>query len=151
MAEYLGNEPATSAAFTDDGYLRTGDLATLTNDEGFIHVGRMGDAMRLSGFLVDPLEIEQVLLEDSSLRAAQAVDVVTPAGRRPVAFVIPVDGTSPDETALIAHCRAVLAPFKTPIRIFGVDAFPTIDGPNGIKVQRHQLRARAQEMLEGDV
>ena len=65
----------------------------------------------------------------------------------PVAFVRPAAGTALDEAALRARCREQLARFKVPARIVAVDAFPTVDGPNGPKVQRVRLREMAQTLL----
>ena len=58
MVGYYGNEKATAAAMTADGYVRTGDLGQLDGRGGFTFLSRMGDVLRLSGFLVNPLEIE---------------------------------------------------------------------------------------------
>ena len=58
--EYLENPAATERAINGDGMFRTGDLAHL-DDEGFVYEARLGDAMRLRGFLVSPEEIEVVI------------------------------------------------------------------------------------------
>jgi fatty-acyl-CoA synthase len=60
FVEYLDNPSATARAIDADGMFRTGDLAHLT-DLGFIFEARIGDAMRLGGFLVSPEEIEAVI------------------------------------------------------------------------------------------
>src|SRR6185295_292512 len=57
MAGYYGNEDATRTAFTDDGYYRSGDLGHTLADGRFVFLTRMGDALRLGGFLVSPAEI----------------------------------------------------------------------------------------------
>ncbi|MBM3531199.1 MAG: hypothetical protein FJX62_24255 [Alphaproteobacteria bacterium] len=56
-------------------------------------------------------------------------------------------GGSFDEAALIARCKASLAGFKVPARVFCLDAFPSTAGPNGTKVQRHRLRDMADEFM----
>ena len=58
--EYLDNPAATERAINADGMYRTGDLARI-DDEGFVYEARLGDAMRLGGFLVSPEEIEIVI------------------------------------------------------------------------------------------
>ena len=58
MVGYYGNEKATAEVMTSDGYVRTGDLAEMDGHGGFTFLSRMGDVLRLSGFLVNPLEIE---------------------------------------------------------------------------------------------
>jgi fatty-acyl-CoA synthase len=147
MAGYLGDEAATRAAMTEEGFFRTGDLGYTLDDGGFIHLGRIGDVMRLAGFLVSPLEIEAVILEDPDVQACQVVDIPRPAGARPVAFVLPAGPTQPDENQLLDRCRARLAPFKVPVRVFTLDSFPTVEGANGVKVKRGELRSMALAQL----
>ncbi|MCK6454863.1 MAG: AMP-binding protein [Alphaproteobacteria bacterium] len=147
MAGYLDDEAATRAAFTEDGFLRTGDLGYATADGGFVHLGRMGDVLRLGGYLVNPLEIEATVLENPSLAACQVVEAQVEGGVRPVAFVIPAPGATVEEPAIIAHCRERLAAFKAPVRVVTVDAFPTVEGPNGVKVRRDELRRMAQKAV----
>ena len=85
MAGYLDDD--ASAAFTEDGYVRTGDLGEITAD-GFVFSTRRGDALRLGGFLVNPEEIEDFLLEDDAIRAAAVVAAEHDGAPRPVAFVV---------------------------------------------------------------
>jgi fatty-acyl-CoA synthase len=147
MTGYLGDDAATAAAFTSDGFLRTGDLGYDTEDGGFIHLGRMGDALRLGGFLVNPLEIEETVLELGSLGACQVVEAQVNGQLKPVAFVVCAAVPAPDEAEIIAHCRQRLAPFKVPVRVIIVDSLPIVDGPNGVKVRRDELRRMAQGVL----
>lgn len=147
MLGYDGDAGATAAAFTADGWFRTGDLGRLDGDGGFTFLGREGDFLRLSGFLVNPLEIEERVLRLPGIAAAQAVEVATPAGARPVVFIVPEPGSLADEAAVIAHCRAGLAPFKVPVRAVAVAALPAADGANGVKTRRGALRAMAQRLV----
>lgn len=144
--EYLENPTATERAFDTDGVFRTGDLGRLT-ERGFIYEARMGDAMRLGGFLVAPEEIEAVI---QALPGVAGVQVVAATGRgdpAPVAFVRPADGVKIDAAAVRAHCLEQLARFKVPEWIVLVDAFPVVDSPNGPKVQRVRLREMAEALL----
>jgi fatty-acyl-CoA synthase len=143
---YEGNGDATEAAFTADGFFRTGDLARLEAGGGFEFLGRMGDVLRLGGFLVNPAEIEAHLQAHPSVHAAQVVAVGTERGMRPVAFVILADGHALDEPALIAHC-APLARYKQPVRCIALAAFPVTPSANGEKIRRAELR----QMAEGEV
>ena len=104
MVGYFGDEAATRGAFTADGYLRTGDLGYSTAENAFVFLARLGDALRLGGFLVSPEEIEDVLQQHPTVSAAQVVGVDTPAGTQAFAFVIVKAGARLDERALIAHC-----------------------------------------------
>lgn len=147
MLRYDGDAKATAAAFTADRWFRTGDLARLDGDGGFTFLGRQGDFLRLSGFLVNPLEIEARILELPQVAAVQVVEAATPRGNRPVAFVVLQPGAALDEKAVIAHCKAGLAGFKAPVRVVAVDGFPTAAGPNGPKTRRAELKDRARELL----
>jgi fatty-acyl-CoA synthase len=149
MVGYFGNEEANRAATTADGWFRSGDLGYTAADGRFVFVARLGDALRLSGFLVSPAEIEDVLQQHASVQAAQVVGVDTAAGVKPVAFVIPAAGAEFDEPALIAHCAGRIAKFKVPLRVCALDAFPVTPGANATKIQKAKLRERAQALVNG--
>jgi fatty-acyl-CoA synthase len=152
MRGYLNNAPATAEAFTPDGWLRTGDLA-VRQKEGFWYRARLRDSLRLRGYLVDPAEIEQFLCGHASVSAAQVVGVSLPGeGDVAVAFVIAAATTqgSALEPELLAHCKQGIAGYKVPRRIFFVDCFPQVDGPNGVKVVKASLRDIAMQALEQD-
>ncbi|WP_416898060.1 MAG: AMP-binding protein [Minwuia sp.] len=145
MMEYFLNPEATGKTFTDDGFVRTGDLAQLTEDGGFEYLSRMGDVLRLGGFLVAPAEIEARLLEHPSVSDVQVVSAVVGGRSRAVAFVIPAGGDY-DEAAVIAHCDAGLAKYKVPARVIALDAFPVTQSANGIKIQKAKLRQMAESL-----
>ncbi len=65
----------------------------------------------------------------------------------PVAFVRAAGGAVLDVAALQARCREQLARFKVPERIVAVEAFPTVESPNGPKVQKVRLREMAEALL----
>ena len=87
--EYLDNPAATARAIDADGMFRTGDLAHLA-EVGFIYEARIGDAMRLGGFLVSPEEIEAVIQAEPGVDGVQVVSASS-SGKDPVpvAFVRP--------------------------------------------------------------
>ena len=144
MIGYDGDAEATADAFTTDGWFRTGDLGRMDPWGGFAFETRMGDVLRLAGFLVSPAEIEAQLQSDPAIDGAQVVSVADTSGTRAIAFVTLKPGGAFDEARLIARCRSVLAGFKVPARIFALDAFPSTTGPNGTKVQRNRLREMAE-------
>lgn len=132
----------------DGPWFRTGDIAREDGPKSFEYITRMGDVMRLGGFLVAPTEVESVLLDHPSIDQAQVVAVGLEQGARPVAFVILAEGVDEvDEASVIDHCQATLARFKCPVRVLAIDAFPVTDGPNGVKIQRAELRAQALATL----
>lgn len=147
MVEYDGNPEATRAAFSDDGFYRSGDLGYTTADGRFVFLTRMGDSLRLGGFLVSPLEIEGVVQEVPGISACQVVGVPGPAGLMPVAFVILAPGSALDEARVREHVGARLAKFKVPQRVFPIDAFPVTPGANATKIQKGKLREMALAQL----
>jgi len=150
MVEYLDDPDATAKALTGDGYVRTGDLAVLEPDGGFAFLARMGDALRLGGFLVSPAEIEAEVMGIPGVDAAQVVAVNTAGRNRAVAFVTLAPGATFDEADALARCAARLADYKRPARIVPLDAFPVTDSANGMKIQRAKLREMAAGLLENN-
>jgi fatty-acyl-CoA synthase len=150
MVGYFGDEAATRAALTRDGFFRSGDLGYTTDDGRFVFLARMGDALRLGGFLVSPAEIEAVLAEHPTVAAAQIVGARTTSGLKPVAFVILAPGAALDAAALVAHCAVRMAKFKVPVRVQAIEAFPVTPGANATKIQKHRLREMAEALLASD-
>jgi len=147
MVGYFGNAEATASALAEDGWYRSGDLGYTQPDGRFVFLTRVGDALRLGGFLVSPLEIEGVVQEVEGIEGCQVVGVVHGGTLRPVGFVTLRPGGRLDETAAIAHVAAKLARYKVPVRLFAIDAFPVTEGTNATKIQKHKLRELAlQEM-----
>ncbi|MBI0432282.1 AMP-binding protein [Roseomonas sp. KE0001] len=145
FAGYLDDPGATAKALTTDGFYRTGDLCRLRAEGGFDYESRLGDALRLGGFLVSPEEIE------AFLKALPGVDNAQVVGLREasmaVAFVTPRPGATLREADLAAACRARLARYKQPARILPLDAFPVTESPNGVKIQRVRLREMAEALM----
>lgn len=145
MSGYQNNEAATAKSFTDDGWYRTGDLAYAEGD-AFVFLSRIGDGLRLRGYLVDPTEIETFLCRHPAVSAAQVVGVRVPGeGDVAVAFILTEQPTS--EADMLAYCKDGIANYKVPRRIVQLEAFPVIDGPNGTKIQKTTLREHASQIL----
>ncbi len=147
MLEYWGDPEATRATLTDDGFVRTGDLCRMEKDGGFEFLSRMGDVLRLGGYLVSPAEIEDELLSHPVVEAAQVVAATGAGGQRAVAFVVLRRDAAFHEEALRAHCARRLAGYKVPVRILALDAFPVTESANGVKIQRAKLREMARTAL----
>ena len=128
--------------------MRTGDLGFTENDQQFVFLGRMGDAIRLGGFLVNPAEIEAHLQTHAAVDRAQVVAVDTPQGTRAFAFVISNRVQAFDESALLAHCADGIAGFKVPVGIQKLTRFPVTESANGVKIQRSHLRKMAADYLK---
>ncbi len=145
---YFNNPEATAQAFTEDGYFKTGDLGYLRGDGSFVYQSRMGDTMRLGGFLVDPTEIEEVLAAQPDIESAQVVGVEINGQPRAVAFAIAKNKQyPPDTSATLKGVAKTLAAFKIPAHLWFVDEFPTTASANGQKFQRVKLREMALEKL----
>lgn len=144
MREYFQNPEATAEAFTEDGFLRTGDLGCTQTARSFVFLQRMGDVLRLGGFLVSPAEIEAHLQQHASVDGAQVVGVPSDHGTRPVGFITLKPDARFDEAELQRHCQAGLAKFKVPAQIIVLDEFPTTKSANGTKIQRAKLRQMAE-------
>lgn len=145
------DEDLTARHFHTDGdnvWFRTGDLAALDDERTFHYQARLGDVLRLGGYLVAPAEIIDVVCSAPGVADAQVVAVARTSGTRPVAFVIAHEGAVVDERVVIEHCAQYLARFKVPVRVVSVTEFPVTDGPNGVKVRLTELRERAQQLLD---
>jgi fatty-acyl-CoA synthase len=133
---YWRNEAATAAVFTDDGWLRTGDVAE-RDDEGFYRIkGRLKDMFISGGENVYPAEVEAVLHEHPQVGDAAVVGVPDERwGEVGVAFVV-CDGVTEEE--LLEWCRARLGRFKVPKSFRFIGEIPR----NSMgKVQKQELRA----------
>lgn len=148
MAGYYGDPEATRSALAGDGYYRSGDLGYTLADGRFVFLARIGDALRLGGFLVSPAEIESVAQEAPGVAACQVVGVQRPEGTRAVAFVVMKEDTSLDEASVLAYVSGRLARYKVPVRVFAVDQFPATPGANATKIQKGKLRELAMALLD---
>jgi len=148
MSEYFGDADSSESVLTEDGFVRTGDLGYTETDQQFVFLGRMGDAIRLGGFLVNPAEVEGYLESHAAVDRAQVVAVETPQGTRAFAFVITEDTNEFDENTLLAHCATGMAAFKVPVGIQRLVRFPVTESANGVKIQRSRLREIAADHLK---
>lgn len=122
---YWRDPEATAAAFTDDGFLHTGDLATIDETGSVRIVDRIKDVILTGGESVYSTEVEYRLHEHPAVLEAAVYGLPDPdLGERLVAAVALRPGTTADERELIAFCRTTLAGFKTPKSIRFVDALP---------------------------
>lgn len=148
MIEYFEDPERTALAFTDDGYLRTGDVVEQLEDGTFVFLSRAGDMLRIGGYLVSPAEIEDVIKAAGPVASCQVVAITQGQRSRPVAFAVADRGETLDEATLASACERELAIYKRPLRIFEIDKMPVVSGPNGDKVQKNVLRDRAVALLE---
>lgn len=146
---YLGNPDAAARAFTSDGWFRSGDLAVATGDGGYTYVCRMGDVLRLRGFLVDPAEIEHRIAEHDGVHLTKVVGVTGGGGyTEAVAFVVPAENADVDARELKSWCAESLAAFKVPAAVHIIEEMPTTVGGNGAKIRAVELREWAQRWTD---
>ncbi|RTZ43240.1 acyl-CoA synthetase [Candidimonas sp. SYP-B2681] len=144
---YLNNPQATAKAIDQEGYFTTGDVGYLCEDGSFVYQTRQGDALRLGGFLVNPVEVEDALKAQAGVQNAQVVGVEINGQNRCVAFVLAEPGEVLHEPELVSAVAKTLAAFKVPARVWVLDQYPVIEGANGAKIQRGKLREMAMQRL----
>ncbi|WP_309050575.1 class I adenylate-forming enzyme family protein [Streptomyces sp.] len=140
---YWGDEQATRAAFTDDGWFRTGDLARIDDGGRVTIVDRLTDMVIRGGENVYCVEVERVLQEHPGVADAAVLGLPHPVLGEEVAAVVrlrPDREAEVDAEALRAHVAARLAAFKVPARILvRTEELPR--NPTG-KLLKRELRER---------
>ncbi|MFI5556560.1 acyl-CoA synthetase [Streptomyces sp. NPDC051738] len=130
FTEYLNRPDATTAAFTPDGWFRTGDMA-VRDPDGYVRiVGRKAtDLIKSGGYKIGAGEIENALLEHPGVReAAVTGEPDADLGERIVAWVVPEDPQSPPaDEELADHVARRLAPHKRPRVVHHLAALPRND------------------------
>jgi fatty-acyl-CoA synthase len=141
---YYQKPEETAAAFTAEGWFRSGDLGVRDAAGRTIFKGRLREVLRISHHMVAPGEIEAFLMSHPDV--GQAFVVGIPDAERneaPVAYVIRRPDSRLTEDELRAFCRGRIASFKIPRAVRFVDDVPRTPSPHGDKVQRGKLRERA--------
>lgn len=135
---YFDDPAATAASIDGDGWLRTGDEASMNARGHFRITGRLKDMIKTGGENLSPSEVEDVLIGHPAVDVAAVIGVPDERwGEIVMAFVVPVAGASIDVSELDGYCRDRIASFKVPRRWSVVDDLPrTASG----KVQRAVLR-----------
>jgi len=149
MHGYWGDEAKTREAIDGDGWMHTGDLATM-DTEGYVNiVGRIKDMVIRGGENIYPREIEEFLYTHPQVQDVQVVGVPDSRfGEELCAWVIVKAGQSLDAEALRSYCKGRVAHYKVPRYIEFVEAFPmTVTG----KIQKFKIREAMIESLKLDV
>ena len=139
---YWQDPQATAAAFDDQGFLCTGDLATL-DTHGFVDiVDRKKDVIKTGGESVYSVEVEHVLYEHPAVLECAVIGTPHPVwGEMVTAAVVLRPGATPRPEELIEHARGRLAHFKAPKKVVFLDALPrTGSGKITKKALRERLR-----------
>ena len=138
MKGYYKMPDATAAAITPDGWLRSGDQASIDADGHVRITGRIKDIIIRGGENIAPKEVEDVLRTHPAIADASVYAVTSEFFGEEVAAALRLQpGATIDAEEVQAFCRERLARFKVPRFIRIVDAFPlTASG----KIQKFRLR-----------
>jgi fatty-acyl-CoA synthase len=145
MLGYWNDPERTAEAVDGDGWMHTGDLATMDPD-GYVNiVGRIKDMIIRGGENVYPREVEEFLYRHPDIVDVQVIGVPDAKyGEELAAWVRLREGTTLTQEDVAAFCRGRIAHFKVPRYVHVVDEFPmTVTG----KVQKFRMREISVELL----
>ncbi len=146
MHGYWGDAEKTREAIDADGFMHTGDLATM-DAQGYVNiVGRIKDMVIRGGENLYPREIEEFLYRHPKVQDVQVVGVPDSRyGEELCAWIIAKPGQQPSEDDIRDFCKGQIAHYKVPRYIRFVDAFPmTVTG----KIQKFKIREAMVEQLQ---
>jgi fatty-acyl-CoA synthase len=148
MAGYFDKPEETAAAIDGDGWLHTGDLATVDEEGYFKITGRLKDMVIRGGENIYPREVEEFLFTHPSIREVQCFGVPDERfGEQLAAWVRLKEGFSLNEDELLDFCRGKISHFKIPRYVRFVDEFPmTVTG----KTQKYKMREAMCKELQLD-
>lgn len=142
MQRYWNNPDATKAAFTHDGWFRTGDLGRWDAD-GFLWIdGRSKDLIISGGENIHPAELENVLADCGAIAESAVIGIEDPKwGESACAVVVRAPGASLDEAGVLELFSGRLARYKHPRRVVFAESLPK----NAMgKVQKFELRKQLE-------
>ena len=136
MRGYLEKPEETADTITDDGWLRTGDIARFDADGNVYIVDRLKELIKYKGYQVPPAELEAVLVSHPKVSDAGVIGVPDGDGEEyPKAFIVATDDVDTDE--VMAYVAERVAPYKKVRAIAVIDEVPkTASG----KILRRVLR-----------
>ena len=140
MLGYWNLPEETEKAFTEDGWFRTGDMATI-DPEGYISiVDRKKDVIISGGENIASIEVERAILAHPSVLEAAVIGVPDEKwGEVPKAVIVLKPGESIPEEDLIRHCREHLSRFKIPKSFDFVESLPK---SGTAKILKRELREK---------
>ncbi|MDZ7861884.1 AMP-binding protein [Acidovorax sp.] len=145
MHGYWGDEAKTREAIDAEGWMHTGDLATM-DAEGYVNiVGRIKDMVIRGGENIYPREIEEFLYRHPQVQDVQVVGVPDAKyGEELCAWIVVKPGQQLTEEAVRAFCKGQIAHYKVPRYIRFVTGFPmTVTG----KIQKFRIRDEMKDQL----
>ncbi|MEY3182728.1 MAG: hypothetical protein RLZ35_713 [Pseudomonadota bacterium] len=124
MQGYWQNTLETEAVLTQEGWLKTGDMASIDH-RGFVKIlDRKKELILISGFNVYPAEVEMVIAMHPAVKEVGVAATMNESGEEVVTAYIVKKGDTLTEKEVIAHCRKFLTHYKVPKKIVFRDALP---------------------------
>lgn len=138
MRGYWQRPDETAKILTEDGWLLTGDIATI-DEEGFIRiVDRKKDMILVSGFNVFPSEIEEVLAHHEGILEVACIGIPdAKSGEAVKVFIVPKQGVQLTKAVVIEYCKRNLTAYKVPKEVEFRTELPK---SNVGKILRRELR-----------
>jgi acyl-CoA synthetase (AMP-forming)/AMP-acid ligase II len=128
MLGYLNRPQETADTLDADGFLHTGDIATVRADGVVTIVDRLKELIKYKGYQIAPAELEALLLTHPGIADSAVIGCLDADGQEvPMAFVVRQpgpDGDAVDEEAVMAFVAAKVAPFKKIRRVEFIEAVP---------------------------
>lgn len=145
MQGYYKKPAETAQTIDPQGWLHSGDMATMRQDGTIRFLGRYKEMLKIGGENVDPVEVEALLLQHPAVSQVKVVGV--PDARLQevaCACVILRPGAQVEPEALLASCRGQIASFKMPRHVLFMKEYPMTSSG---KVQKFKLRDMSLEAL----
>ncbi|KAL8519704.1 hypothetical protein ACS0TY_010584 [Phlomoides rotata] len=140
MKGYLNDAEATARTVDVDGWLHTGDIGYVDDDDDVFIVDRVKELIKFKGFQVPPAELEALLISHTNIADAAVVPQMDEAaGEVPVAFVVPSNGCELTEEVVKEFISKQVVFYKRLHKVYFVHAIPK--SPSG-KILRKDLRAK---------
>ena len=138
MQGYLNNDEATAETITEDGWLRTGDIAESDGDGFLTIVDRLKELIKYKGYQVPPAELEAILIAHPAVADCAVIGVPDEeAGEIPKGFVVIADGSDVGDDELLAHVAEQVSPQKKLRLLERIEEIPK--SASG-KILRRELR-----------
>jgi fatty-acyl-CoA synthase len=149
MKGYYKMPEATAQAIDKDGWLHTGDLATVDADGYYKITGRIKDMIIRGGENIYPKEIEDFIYTHPKVRDVQVVGVPSKVyGEEVMAFVIPKEGVSITEDEIKEYVRASMAKHKVPAYVTFIDTFPMNAAGKILKYKLREMAIEAKNLQD---
>ena len=147
---YFKDPEATRQAWSSDGWIKTGDMGKLDEDDNLIIVGRIKDLIIRGGQNVYPIEIENILLPHPKIANVAIVAMPDPVmGEKACAYVAPKPGQTFTFDDMISYLRQKnIASFKIPERLEILERLPML--PDVEKVDKKALRQDIANKLKAE-